>query len=93
MSGYVGKRKPERNQLNGSMEYAKYLNSFYYRFDRDDLKERTSLREQVISPLEGEYTLQPNEQEVYNMFRKLKATKAAGPEGLHLRYQNLLNFV
>ena len=63
MSGYVGKRKPERNQLNGSMEYAKDLNSFYYRFDRDDFsEERTSLREQVISPLEGEYTLQPNEQ-------------------------------
>lgn len=82
MSGYVGKGKTDKTQLTGTMKYANDLNNFYNRFDKIDFsEERLRLRE-TIGRKEDNYALQTNKQEVYGMLVQLKATKAAGPDGL-----------
>ena len=83
MSGYAGKGKVNRSQLNGTREYANNLNHFYNRFDKIDFSdERQRLKDMIGSTEDDNYSLQTNNQELYGMFMRLKATKAAGPDGL-----------
>jgi hypothetical protein len=86
MSGYSNGSKRFSQLPQTSSDYANELNQFYNRFDQNDFSEEvSSLRDRFYHTDSSEAILIVTESDVMTELKKLKSTKAAGPDGIPAR--------